>query len=503
MLLHNIFEKQAKTTPTALAIKSAGEEFSYKQIDEAANSVANFLTIKGVCNGAFVGIYFKRSQLPIVAMLGVLKAGAVYVPIDRSFPEDRVRHIISDADIKVILTEKELFEELPKEGVELIDISSIEGNPSTCYLSKVDITPDNLTYLIYTSGSTGKPKGVMTTHANVVHFVESFKQVCRLTPADRLYNGFAYSFDGSVEEIWMAFSSGASLIVATDEQAKLSTEAVKLISSEQITFLSTVPTMLRMMSEDMPSLKLIILSGEPCTADLVDIWAEKVRLLNVYGPTETTVNTTYWECRKGVPITIGRPIPNYPIHILDNELKPAIKGELYIGGKGVAKGYLHQEELTSMSFREDIIEGETIYKSGDLVTLSDDGELLFHGRIDSQVKVRGFRIELSEIESVISESEQVESVAVITVNPKMMTELAAYIVLKGNDFDSDELLETLHKRLPIYMVPTYLELIEEMPRLTSGKIDRKALPQNPEQWLISNREIIEPRTETENRLAEI
>ncbi len=220
MLLHNIFEKQAKTTPTALAIKSAGEEFSYKQIDEAANSVANFLTIKGVCNGAFVGIYFKRSQLPIVAMLGVLKAGAVYVPIDRSFPEDRVRHIISDADIKVILTEKELFEELPKEGVELIDISSIEGNPSTCYLSKVDITPDNLTYLIYTSGSTGKPKGVMTTHANVVHFVESFKQVCRLTPADRLYNGFAYSFDGSVEEIWMAFSSGASLIVATDEQAK-------------------------------------------------------------------------------------------------------------------------------------------------------------------------------------------------------------------------------------------------------------------------------------------
>ena len=512
MLLHHIFEKQALQTPSALAVKSDAREYSYQQLNEAANQVANYLIQCGCKNGDFIGLYFKRSQLPIVAMLGVLKAGCAYIPIDRSFPEERINHIIKDASVGIILTQQSLFEELPSNSnTKYIDITATEitTQPVTAaYLKQVTATPANLTYLIYTSGSTGKPKGVMATHANVVHFVNSFAKVCMLTPKDRLFNGFAYSFDGSVEEIWMAFSCGASLIVANDEAAKLASEAVKLINSEQITFLSTVPTMLKLMGEAMPSLNLIILSGEPCTTYLVDIWADRCRLLNVYGPTETTVNTTCWLCKKGVPIVIGNPIPDYPVYIFNKKMEPTKigeKGELYIGGNGVAEGYLNQPELSAQTFRKDIIEGKTLYKTGDLVSYTTTGEIMFHGRIDSQVKVRGFRIELSEIEHVIAEFEAVESVVVDTVSPLNMTEIAAYIVSKdkANPFDSDALLKYIQKRLPMYMTPSYLEVLDEMPLLTSGKVNRKELPKDVSPWLLNDRELVAPRSTTEIKVTEI
>lgn len=510
MLLHQIFEEQARLTPNALAVKSGSCEFTYQNIEDSANKVAHYLIAKGVKPGDLVAIYFKRSELPIVAMLGILKAGAAYVPIDRSFPVDRIRHIVGDAEIKIILSETGLFSELDVDAC-LLDINSPELNDLSLERggeNQVQIKNDDLAYIIYTSGSTGRPKGVMAQHYNVVHFVNSFKQVCRLNSKDRIYNGFAYSFDGSVEEIWMAFSCGASLIVANDEVTKLASEAIKLINSEKVTFLSTVPTFLSMIEKELHSVKLIILSGEVCPPELVNKWSKNgARMLNVYGPTETTVNTTYWECKAGAKVTIGKPIPNYDIYILNENQKPVSdgdKGELYIGGKGLAKGYLNQEELTRNTFVDGIIKNEKLYKTGDLVSLDANREILFHGRIDSQVKVRGYRIELSEIESILREFPNVSSSVVSVTEKNMIKELVAYIVLKDSSKPVvfDDILSMMEQHLPAYMIPTYLEVVDRLPLLTSGKVDKKKLPVAMMPLIKMDREIIPPSNETEKILVE-
>ncbi len=515
ILLHNIFENQADETPFALAIKSQGREFSYLQIEKEANRVSRYLRSKGIKVGDFVAIYFKRSELPIIGMLGILKAGAAYVPIDRSFPEDRVKHIIDDAKIKHVLTETDLIPEITTSLSPDVNVLNILNNKIDKHSdirlnnNEVNITPENLTYIIYTSGSTGRPKGVMTRHFNVVHFVNSFKQVCQLNSADRLYNGFAYSFDGSVEEIWMAFSSGASLIVATDEMTKLSSEATRLIQEERITFLSTVPTFLSMVNEPLPTVRLMILSGEKCPPELVNRWATNgCRLLNVYGPTETTVNTTAWQCVPGKQVSIGKPIPGYDIIILDNNKEPVApgqQGELYIGGNGLAKGYLNQEKLTDQTFIKGIFDDQKLYKTGDLVSLDATGELFFHGRIDSQVKIRGYRIELSEIESVLREHPNVSTSAVVITEKNHLKELAAYIVLKdkSKNIVHEELLSLLRQRLPAYMIPSFLEIIDEIPTLTSGKTDKKSLPAATNSLVNTTREIIEPKTKMQTVLVNV
>ncbi|MBI9033344.1 MAG: amino acid adenylation domain-containing protein [Bacteroidales bacterium] len=514
-LLHNIFEKQVDHTPHALAVKSDGREFTYIQIEEKANRLSRYLLSKGLKTGDFVAIYFKRSELPIIGMLGILKAGGAYVPIDRSFPEDRIKHIIADASIKYVLTESDLIPEISTStntDVSVLNITDEEIlNHSERRLSneEVKIYPENLTYIIYTSGSTGRPKGVMTQHFNVVHFVNSFKQVCQLNSSDRLYNGFAYSFDGSVEEIWMAFSSGASLIVATDEMAKLVSSATRLIQKEKITFLSTVPTFLSMVHDAIPTVRLIILSGEKCPPELVNKWAKNgCRMLNVYGPTETTVNTTAWDCIPGKQVSIGKPIPGYEVTILDENKKPVAdgkQGELYIGGDGLAKGYLNQEKLTDDTFIKGIVNNHRLYKTGDLVSLNSVGELMFHGRIDSQVKIRGYRIELSEIEAVLREHANVNTSTVTVTEKNGLNELAAYIVLKNEKLgiEKDELINLLRRRLPSYMVPSYLEIIDEIPTLTSGKTDKKSLPEATTPLINSKREIVAPETKMEMILVRV
>lgn len=513
MLLHQIFENQVSQTPHALAIKSNGTEYSYQDIENSANKIAHYLISKGVKPGDLIAIYFMRSELPIIAMLGILKAGAAYVPIDRSFPEDRIKHIINDAKIKIILTETSLIAELPTNNdASFLDILSHEVKTfsiNRSFENNASINEEDLCYIIYTSGSTGRPKGVMTQHYNVVHFVNSFKKVCKLNAKDRLYNGFAYSFDGSVEEIWMAFSNGASLIVASDGMTKLASEAIHLINKEKITFLSTVPTFLNMIDEPLNSVKLMILSGEVCPPELVNKWAKNgTRLLNVYGPTETTVNTTFWECKPGAKITIGKPIPDYDTYILDEKQQHVLTGELgelYIGGKGLAKGYLNQEELTKNTFIEGIIENEKLYKTGDLVNLDENKDLVFHGRIDSQVKVRGYRIELSEIESVLRDCPNVSASVVTVTEQNMIKEIVAYVTLKDKSIPVvyDAILTLLQQYLPTYMIPTYLEIIDSLPLLTSGKINKKKLPEAKTPLINMDREIVAATNETEEILVNV
>ncbi len=517
--LHQFFEQQADIRPESLALIGMKHSFTYNEVEYYTNQIAHYLRNRNVKSGDMVGLFFNHSELPILAMLGILKAGAGYVPIDPAYPYDRVQHIIGDASIRVIVSESDLKNQYPP-GFSGTLVSLDEEAETIRRQSTTRIDPDEigltdslLSYIIYTSGSTGKPKGVMTEHRNIVSFVNSFKIVCAMTPQDRVFQSFSFGFDGSVEEIWMAYSNGAVLVTGNNDMSKFATEAVSYLTSQKVTYFSTVPTFLSMIKEDLPTVKILVVSGEACPQELVDKWATgNRRMLNVYGPTECTVNTTAAECRSGKKVTIGKPLKGYDTFILDDKFQPVKRGEqgeLYIGGPGLARGYMNLKEMTEKTFlpRPDHIQTSSsrIYKTGDLVSLNEDGELDFYGRIDSQVKIRGYRIELSEIEAVLREHPLIFSAAVKPFQNNSNTELAAFVVLKHKnaEINRDEIIDILRKKLPVYMVPTYLDIIDDLPTLTSGKTDRKRLPDPKTPLLKTNRTILEPQTQTEKDLLSI
>ena len=515
--LHRFFEKQADARPDAPALITATSQKTYREVEDAANRMARFLRGQGVETGDLVGLYFLRSELPIYAMLGILKAGAGYVPIDPVYPEERIKHILEDASIKIILSESLLSQEnFPGFSGKILFIDKDReaiASQSAERLSTEETGLDDsqLCYIIYTSGSTGKPKGVMTEHRNIVSFVQAFKKVCDLTPEDRVYQGFSLGFDGSVEEIWMAFANGAALVVGPDDIVKFGSETAKYITGHNVTYFSTVPTFLSMIKEDLPTVRLLVVSGEACPQELVDRWAANGRrMLNVYGPTETTVNATAALCRAGRPVTIGAQIDGYEVFILDDRLMPVPggeAGELFIGGPGLSRGYLNQPETTAKAFIPTPphipSSSPRLYKTGDLVSVNAEGELNFFGRIDTQVKVRGYRIELSEIESVLRKHPLVEAAAVSVFERDGLRELAAYVVPKDKTTppEKGDFFNHLHRHLPAYMIPAYLDYIDDLPVLTSGKINRSRLPEPKTPLIRSNRTIVGPTTDIEKKTA--
>jgi non-ribosomal peptide synthetase-like protein len=517
--LHQFFEQQADIRPDATALSGMKHSYSFIEMEKLTNQIAHYLRQNGVASGEMVGLFFNRSELPILAMLGILKAGAGYVPIDPAYPEDRIEHIIADASIKVVLSESELDTQMTaafKGPIVLLDkiTDTIKGLPDTRLNSEqIGLKDDYLSYIIYTSGSTGKPKGVMCEHRNIVNFVNAFKKVCTMSDKDRVYQGFSFGFDGSVEEIWMAYANGAVLITGSNDMSKFASETAQYLTNQKITYFSTVPTFLSMIKEDLPTVKTLVVSGEACPQELVDKWATgNRRMLNVYGPTECTVNTTAAECRSGKPVTIGYPLDCYDTFILDEKLQPVKEGEqgeLYIGGPTLSRGYMNLKEMTEKAFIPcpDHIKTSSsrIYKTGDLVSLSPEKELYFYGRIDLQVKIRGYRIELSEIEAVLREHPSIHASAVKPFQTNGMTELAAYVVLSQGvtELNRDEVIDILKRKLPVYMIPSHLDVIDEMPTLTSGKTDRKRLPEPKTALVKINRIIVEPQTETEQELAKI
>ncbi|MEN8737876.1 MAG: Pls/PosA family non-ribosomal peptide synthetase [Akkermansiaceae bacterium] len=489
LLLHELFERQVVETPDALALITDERELNYQALDKRANQLAHFLVKKGVTPGDLVGLYVSRSEVSIVAILAILKSGAGYVPIDPAFPDDRIRHIIEDADVSVVLSLTSLQEGLSEcYNGELISLDGTEdaGLIDAESTAKVDVACDdeNLCYVIYTSGTTGKPKGVMTEHRNTVRFVHAFNEVCQVVPEDRIYHGFSLGFDGSVEEMWLAFSNGASLVVGPQKTGALGNEVAACITRHRATFYSTVPTALTMITDDLSSVRVLIVSGEACPPEQVARWAVNGRrMLNVYGPTEATVNTTVAECRPNQPVTIGTPLRGYDLYLLDGEQKPVAEGEsgeLYVGGETLARGYLNQTEVTAKAFIEVELEGEVkrLYRTGDLVKWDEKGELLFLGRIDTQVKIRGYRIELAEIEALLLEQDLIQSAVVNVVEEGGVKELVAYVVLEDDekDFDRAELHAALKNKLPVYMLPKFLDTLCELPTLTSGKVNRRELP---------------------------
>ncbi|MGD6980003.1 MULTISPECIES: Pls/PosA family non-ribosomal peptide synthetase [Citricoccus] len=511
--LHELFEQQSDAHPESTALICGEVSLTYGELDAQANRLAHYLRARQVGPGSLVGLFYERSEMPIVAILGCLKAGAAYVPLDPGHPDDRIQYIVSEASIETVLTERVLAErcmalataEVVATDVEAADIAACADRRLT--RTETGLTPEDLCYVIFTSGTTGRPKGVMTEHRNATHFIPAFNRVCSTTREDRIYQGFSLGFDGSVEEIWMAFSNGASLVVGTRSAPRFGNDLAQHLTALRVTYFSTVPTMLATMTADIPSLRQVVVSGEACPPQLVADWARPGRLmLNVYGPTEATVNTTAFVCEPGRSVTIGKPLPGYVPYILDSTMHPVAPGEmgeLYIGGAGISRGYLNQPELTSKQFLAHPDRGGRLYRTGDLVRANEDGEIEFFGRIDGQVKIRGYRVELAEIEAVLREDNAIRSAAVKVRRLDGVDHLAAYVVLEPSaELDRSGLLATLRSRLPSYMVPTSLDVLEELPRLTSGKIDRGKLP-DARTPLVDGSSIGErPVTEREQKIAD-
>ena len=502
--LHHLFEAQAGRRPSAPAIVSGDTTLFYGEVEQRANQLARHLRCCGVKTGDRVGLFLERSPDAMVAILAILKAGAAYLPLDPSHPADRIRHIVEEAAVATVVSETALcaaaFVEAGRRVIAIDDPSRPWHPQPTGRLSseEIGLTSADLCYVLYTSGSTGRPKGVMTEHRNVVSFVAAFNQVLGLTAEHRVFQGFSLGFDGSVEEMWMAFSNGGALVVPERGAARFGDDLARLITQGRAHVFSTVPTSLAMISDPLPTVELLIVSGERCSKEAVNRWATPSRrMLNVYGPTEATVNATVAECRPDRPVTIGAPLPGYQAYILDEKARPVSpgeNGELFIAGPGVARGYLGQSALTKRHFVDLPVAsiGDPLghppvkprdgtvraYRTGDLVSLDEGGDLLFHGRIDSQVKVRGFRIELSEIEAVLCEHAHVGSAAVAVVERDGKSQLAAYVVAEdpARAVDRNAILTLLTSRLPSYMIPAWLDVIDAWPTLSSGKADRTRLP---------------------------
>ena len=437
-LLHEYFENQVALRPDHIAIECGAEAWTYSELNQRATQLAGLLQAHGVGSGWLVGLCATKSCHTFAAILGVLKAGAAYVPLDPKFPVKRMEAIIRDASISVVLCDSAIAPHLHAFGVGTIDPQAASAAGSVLFEPPTNQTANDLCYVIYTSGSTGVPKGVLIEHRHAVNFVRALADVYQIDCNDRVYQGFSLAFDASVEEIWAAFSLGGTLVVAADEVSRSALDVGTFIEAKHITYFSTVPSFLALMEPDLPSLKLLVLGGEVCTADLVERWSRPgLRILNTYGPTEATVVATVAECRPGQPVTIGKALPGYRTLVLDEALspvKPGESGELYLGGHSIARGYLNRPELTSERFIADPVAGAAgvLYRTFDLARLGADGNLEFVGRCDGQVKIRGFRVELSEIESVLMGQPGVVLAAARLFDRNGLPEIATYVVANGD-----------------------------------------------------------------------
>ncbi|MBC7473526.1 MAG: amino acid adenylation domain-containing protein [Candidatus Sericytochromatia bacterium] len=514
--LFEIFEQTVDNFPNNIAVKFKGKSYTYKNIDLQANQLSRHLIKKGIERGDYVGIILERSAETYISMLAIMKAGAAYVPIESTFPEDRIKYIIDNCHTRKIITTEELAKKLSLENnTILIDTDKLlisEENDSRIYRDQTGVTNQDLCYVIYTSGSTGRPKGVQLEHRNVCNLVRASQSIYQIVPEDKVYQGFTTAFDASVEEIWMAFGNGATLIPATIEMQRSGSFLGKMLEEEEITVVSSVPTLLSLIADDIPTLRLLIFGGEVCPQHLIEKWSKpNRRLFNTYGPTEATVIATYSELKIGKKVTIGHPIPNYSTFILrDNGTKADIdqEGELLIGGIGLARGYLGKDDLTKEKFvylPEINPDGDhRLYRTGDLVKFNQLGEIEFLGRIDDQVKIRGFRVELSEIEVVINSIDGVKTsiTSLMELNHGIQT-LVAYIIPKSKpeNVNIDHLYEVLKTKLPAYMIPQQIEFIQEIPILANGKADRKNLPV-PINNSRNSKNFIAPITDVEKKITE-
>lgn len=512
--LHHFVETIADAFPDSNALECESDLLSYREFDEAGNRLAHHLRSLGIVPGMSVGILIERSTPMYVAVLGALKAGATYVPIDPNAPSDRVEYIATDAGLDVLLTtadKAESSEGLPLQRVFLDDFEALLAASDASRLALPD-DGDPVAYVIYTSGSTGRPKGVAVAHSSICNFVVVAAQVYGVSPTDRVYQGLSISFDFSMEELWTTWAVGATLVAGPTDGRKVGAGLADFLDQKRITFLHAVPTVLSTLDRTLPRIHTLNLGGEACPQELVERWGgHNRRILNTYGPTECTASCTWAELESGKPVTIGKALPTYSVTLRDddfNVVPDGEVGELCVSGVGVAVGYVGRPDLTAEKFVLDEA-GRRTYKTGDLGRWNADGEIEYLGRKDSEVKVRGHRVDLQEIESVLMERSGVATAVLKKIDTEGTGgELVAYIVAASPASDTREHASELHeycrKRVPPYMVPDYIEFVDVMPLMPSGKADRGALPTPIHPRLIGGADQYEaPETPTEETLVKL
>jgi len=515
LTISETFEAQAEKHPDAVAVIFGDEQLSYSQVNRRANQLAHHLKQLGVGPEVLVGMCLERSADTVVGMLGVLKAGGAFLPLDPTYPLDRLAYMIEDSHIAVLMTHERLIEGLPVNWTQVICIDadwetiSVMGEENPVPQALVE----NLAYTIYTSGSTGRPKGVMVSHRGISNLANVQGAAFHIKPGSRVLQFASLSFDASISEVFVTLLQGGTLCLGAQEDLQPGRELIELLKAEAISTVTFPPSVLAALDKtDMPALENIVAAGEACSAEIVTKWAEGRRFINAYGPTEATVCATLTECTtgNGNP-SIGHPIDNTQVYALDARMEPApsrIAGEIFIGGLGLARGYLGRPELTAEKFLPNPFaqtQGERLYKTGDLGQLNRDGDFYYTGRTDHQVKVRGFRIELGEIQAVMAGHPRVKDCVVIARDETDGEKrIVAYVVEKDQDRASTgKFREYLRERLPEHMIPARFISLDALPLSGSGKVDRKALPEPDHQRSDDESEYEGPRNEKEETLAGI
>ena len=532
-LMHQLFEDRVRIDPQAIAVATKLYSFSYGEINARANQLARLLQAKGITRGAFVGVCMHRSESMIVAVLAVLKAGAAYVPLDASYPRERIAFMIADAKMPLILTESALCEHQPEGVAEFVQLDQLEAELQQYAADDLPAegSPDDRAYVIYTSGSTGTPKGVLLRHRPVVNTIDWVNRTFNVGPRDRLLFVTSLSFDLSVYDIFGTLAAGGSIRIANEQELRDPAALLTVLAHDGITIWDSAPAALSQLvpffssrsifggrsEASVNSLRLVMLSGDWIPVPLPDQVRQSfpgAKVVGLGGATEAAIWSNWFPIEKVDPrwpsIPYGKPIRNARYHVLDAHLQPqpvGVPGELYIAGEVLADGYLNRDDLTAERFIPDpfwnSVPGARMYRTGDLARYMPDGNIEFLGRVDNQVKVRGYRVEIGEIETVAGQYPGVREVVVKAHRDSgEQNFLVAYVVPSSQCVDESALQDFLRNKLPEYMVPARVCVLDAIPRTPNGKIDRGAL-QPPAVESVDARQYEEPLDSVEAAVAEV
>ncbi|HSJ26982.1 MAG TPA: amino acid adenylation domain-containing protein, partial [Acidimicrobiia bacterium] len=515
----SLLTETVNARPDSIAVVTDGRSLTYSELERSARTLASRLSRLGVGRGSMVGILCRPSVGMLTGIYGVLMTGAAYVPLDPEFPLERIRYVIDETQMDVVLSQAQLRHLLDDARLTVVDVEEHDF-ATTPDLEPAappeDVSPDDTAYVIYTSGSTGRPKGVMVKHGSVANLLRWMERALDVTTSDRLLVTKTIAFDASIVELFGGVIAGAGLVIPEDRDQTDPALLIQTIVDHDVSILQFVPTMLAVFLQEprvseCRSVRLVACGGEPLPPELCRRFHDLLdaELANHYGPTENTVDATTFRCEAGdslrPSIPIGRPIANVRIHILDRALNPlpvGVVGEICIAGAQVAKGYLNRPELTAERFVEEPgTDGEPMYRTGDLGRWLSDGTIEYLGRGDTQVKLRGYRIELGEIEAQLSEHPSVSSAAVVVDGNGPSRRLVAYVA--GRNTQVDELRDWLRTRVPPYMVPTAWVNLDKMPTTVGGKVDRRALPTLGAPPNRGSVEFVAPSTPIEEEIAGI
>ncbi|MDH0031691.1 MULTISPECIES: delta-poly-L-ornithine synthetase PosA [unclassified Acinetobacter] len=512
-VLADIFTETVQRIPDQVALIEATQQISYAELYRQASNMAQHLILNGVKAGDIVGLWLPRGIELLTSQLAICLSGAAWLPFDMDTPADRMAVCLEDANAVGMITSTEWYEHLEVVPQSKWTATELQ-RPQQQQVTLPKASPDQPAYIIYTSGSTGKPKGIVITQKNICHFLRSENSILGIQQQDKVYQGFSVAFDMSFEEIWLSYLVGASLWIAPKSLVSDPERLCKTLQQENISVLHAVPTLLALFPEDVPNLRIINLGGEMCPDSLVERWAlPHHQMFNTYGPTETTVSASLELLQRGKPVTIGKPLPNYGMLVINEErqlLPQGETGELCIFGPSVAQGYLGRPDLTADKFIQnpwaENPDEESLYRTGDLARIDEFGQVHCLGRADDQIKIRGFRVELGEIEAALCDLDGIGTAAVILRAEDGIDQLIAFIAVEIDSkqpIEIKQLRAALSQRLPPYMVPNRFEIIEDVPRLLSGKIDRKALKARPLISVVDRSESDLPQNVAEEVLFEI